>query len=429
LALLFHPKALNKSHYHMTNLQRQQPENHHQQSHQRRRTRQVVTIMSSFQVLIFVATVFVSTTTRTTLSTAAAFVPADRSLIATRRVPPSYSEGTPLQQSTIAASSPLTKTATATTTTTASPKMRQKAVKTVALQWMDFHNHPPSNSNTVVSLSSPPPVVLLHGLLGNKRNFQTVASSLGAQLESPRRIVGVDLRNHGDSEWSDSMSYVDMAHDVLEFLNDQQFETVVLVGHSMGGKVAQALSLLAPHRVAGLVVLDIAPVTYDPHTDPHWKAVVDILQAMQEATEQAPETAAAAAASIPLTKQVMDKKLRLAIPDPALRAFVLSNFGPKGWKIPLSTIVHQLERLAGFDYRLEEDDDKTTNDDTRRRRYEGDVFFIHGGQSRFVRLAYMDQIAEFFPNHMLTTVRGAGHWVHAEAPDDTVALLKRYLDR
>jgi pimeloyl-ACP methyl ester carboxylesterase len=41
----------------------------------------------------------------------------------------------------------------------------------------------------------------------------------------------------------------------------------------------------------------------------------------------------------------------------------------------------------------------------------------------------MDQIASFFPNHMLTTIRGAGHWVHAEAPDDTVALIKRYLDR
>jgi esterase len=382
--------------------------------------------MSSFQVILFVATVLTSSTTRTKLC-ASAFVQPDRSLFATRRVPPSYSEGTPLQQSTIAASSPLTKT-TGTTTTT-SPQMRQKAVKTVALQWMDFHNHPPS-SNTLVSSTSPPPpppVVLLHGLLGNKRNFQTVASSLGAQLEAPRRIVGVDLRNHGDSEWSDSMSYVDMAHDVLEFLNDQQFETVVLVGHSMGGKVAQALSLLAPHRVAGLVVLDIAPVTYDPHTDPHWKAVVDILHAMQEATEQAQEAAAATTAT-PLTKQVMDKKLRLAIPDPALRAFVLSNFGPKGWKIPLSTIVHQLERLAGFDYLLETDDGNK-NDDTCRRRYEGDVFFIHGGQSRFVRLAYMDQIAEFFPNHMLTTVRGAGHWVHAEAPDDTVALLKRYLDR
>lgn len=62
-------------------------------------------------------------------------------------------------------------------------------------------------------------------------------------------------------------------------------------------------------------------------------------------------------------------------------------------------------------------------------QYNGDVFFIHGGASRFVRHTHMKTIASFFPNHMLTTIRGAGHWVHAEAPDDTVALLKKYLDR
>jgi pimeloyl-ACP methyl ester carboxylesterase len=59
----------------------------------------------------------------------------------------------------------------------------------------------------------------------------------------------------------------------------------------------------------------------------------------------------------------------------------------------------------------------------------GDAFFIHGGQSRFVRSSHIPTIASYFPNHLLTTVRGAGHWIHAEAPDDTTALLKKFLDR
>lgn len=62
-------------------------------------------------------------------------------------------------------------------------------------------------------------------------------------------------------------------------------------------------------------------------------------------------------------------------------------------------------------------------------QYHGDVFFIHGGASRFVKMSHLPTIASYFPNHMLTTIRGSGHWVHAEAPDDTIALLKRYLDR
>jgi pimeloyl-ACP methyl ester carboxylesterase len=120
------------------------------------------------------------------------------------------------------------------------------------------------------------------------------------------------------------------------------------------------------------------------------------------------------------SKSVLDKQLRTSIPDTNLRAFVLTNYDVrlKGWKIPVSIICEQLDRLAGFDVM-----------ENAIRSYEGDVFIINGGQSRFVRHTHMNRIAELFPNHMLTTIRGAGHWVHAEAPDDTIALLKRYLDR
>ena len=205
-----------------------------------------------------------------------------------------------------------------------------------------------------------------------------------------------------------------MARDVVNFLKSQNIDNVILVGHSMGGKVAQALALLYPEYVEGLVVLDIAPVTYSREEDPHWRAVEDILRAVHgviEATEGA-ET----------TKREIDLELRKSIPDPALRAFVLTNYDSRTneWKIPIGTMVHELERIAGFDLKPEYDSSST---------YDGDVFIINGGQSRFVRHSYMDQIASYFPNHMLTTIRGSGHWVHAEAPEDLVALLKRYLDR
>ena len=268
---------------------------------------------------------------------------------------------------------------------------------TVALQWMDFHS-PSSTSES--------PVLLLHGLLGSKRNFASLAASLGNQLEKERRIIGVDLRNHGDSDHSPDMSYTSMSRDVLEFMNAQGLSKAILVGHSMGGKVAQAFSLLHPERVDGLVVLDIAPVKYSS-ADSHWKAVEDIMHTMNSVQDAS-------------SKSVLDKQLRTSIPDPNLRAFVLTNYDvrQKGWKIPVATICEQLDCIAGFDIM-----GRTS------RSYDGDVFIINGGQSRFVRHAHMDRIAELFPNHMLTTIRGAGHWVHAEAPDDTIALLKRYLDR
>ena len=251
--------------------------------------------------------------------------------------------------------------------------------------------------------SKEPPVLLLHGLLGSKRNFSSIATSLAAQLDKKRRIMALDLRNHGDNthDWRSDMSYASMAQDVVAAMDRHQLKKAVLVGHSMGGKVAQAMALLFPERVDGLVVLDIAPVSYS-NKEPHWEAVQGIVLALTQVPEG-------------LSKREVDAQLRETVSDPALRAFLLTNWNDGTWNIPMHHIEAQLELLAGFDI--------------PQNQYMGDVFFIHGGQSRFVRHSHMETIASYFPNHMLTTVRGAGHWVHAEAPDATVALLKKYLDR
>lgn len=300
-----------------------------------------------------------------------------------------------------------------------SPLIEQEAE--ISLEWVEYFSPTIDGDATVEEQQTP--VLFLHGLLGSKRNFATCANMLAAQLDKKRRIMGVDLRNHGDTQpWSDKMSYPCMAQDVVNFLKSQNIEKIILVGHSMGGKVAQALSLLYPEYVEGLVVLDIAPVTYSREEDPHWRAVEDILRAIHRVIEEA------AATGVETTKRDIDLSLRKSIPDPALRAFVLTNYDSRNnaWKIPIAIMVNQLEQIAGFDLTAAS---KSTPALSSSSTYEGDVFIINGGQSRFVRHAYMDQIASYFPNHMLTTIRGSGHWVHAEAPDDLVALLKRYLDR
>ena len=273
------------------------------------------------------------------------------------------------------------------------------------------------------------------------------------------------------------MSYTEMARDVLAFMDDVMASSsssgndrAVLVGHSMGGKVAQCLALMHPERVAGLVVLDIAPVRYRSGgkggggDGSGWRAVEEIVRSVAsiDLTERGSYA----------TKRDVDKALRqrtTTLEDPALRAFVLTNLEQVAardrtrraedadvddvdddaptlrWKIHWDGIVNELDRIAGFDVHDRAMDDgavasppdadgvgivpQQTNDGTNSIQYEGDVFFIHGGASRFVRHSHISTIASFFPNHMLTTIRGSGHWVHAEAPDDTIALLKRYLDR
>ena len=257
------------------------------------------------------------------------------------------------------------------------------------------------------------PVVFLHGLLGNKKNFASLARSLARQLQTNRRIFGLDMRNHGDNnQHVDDMSYPSMAADVVAFLDAQGLDQVVLVGHSMGGKIAQAVALRYPERVHGLIVLDMAPVAYAESVDSTWQAVCSIVRRLDQVGSSSNDE--------PLTKREVDMALRSDIPDPALRAFCLTNWGDNGqWKIPMDIITHQLPTLAAFDIDNDSDD----------LLYTGDAFFIHGGQSRFVRHSHLPIIRDYFPNHMLTTIRGSGHWVHAEAPEDTLSLLLQFLDR
>jgi esterase len=178
----------------------------------------------------------------------------------------------------------------------------------------------------------------------------------------------------------------------------------------------RAVALLRPERVEGLVVLDIAPVTYTVD-EPHWQAVTKIIQTM---ADKHPAPSTSDADRVFLSKREMDAHLRSkGVGDPNVRAFCLTNYQEgSGWKIPVDTLHSQLPTLAGFD-----------DFATLAQQWRGDAFFVHGGQSKFVRSSHLSTIADFFPRHMLTTIRGAGHWVHAEAPEDVTALLQQYLER
>ncbi len=192
------------------------------------------------------------------------------------------------------------------------------------------------------------------------------------------------------------MSYTHMCHDVLAFMDTKALRNVVLIGHSMGGKVAKSLALSYPDRIAGLVVLDIAPVKYTA-ADPAWKAVKGIIDSLRDVKIERG-----------MTKRNVDRDLRATVEDPALRAFVLTNLeegmgggrssssdgssdGMLQWKININSISTQLDVIAGFDYLQSEiqsnnnyDNDASDVVNTPRKTniYEGDTFFINGGTSR-----------------------------------------------
>ena len=214
-------------------------------------------------------------------------------------------------------------------------------------------------------------------------------------------VHGLDLRNHGRSPHSPEMSYSLMADDVLEYMDDQSLQNVILLGHSMGGKVAMALALKAPERVSALVVIDIAPVTYRhrKHDD-----VLDGLSSIDVQSLQNRNDA-----EVQLAKYVTEKPVRQFL----LKNLYRKKDGVFGWRVNLESIVeHYPEILAG---------------QQSTQSFQEQTLFIKGGASDYILPEYQDDTLKLFPQAQVRIIAGAGHWVHAEKPELVARTIQRFL--
>ncbi|GAL09469.1 esterase ybfF [Vibrio astriarenae] len=105
------------------------------------------------------------------------------------------------------------------------------------------------------------PLLLIHGLFGSLDNLGLLARGLQERYQ----VISVDLRNHGRSFHSKDHSYANMADDISALLDHLGIHQCIVVGHSMGGKVAMKLASTQPERVKQLVVMDMSPVAYQTH--------------------------------------------------------------------------------------------------------------------------------------------------------------------
>ena len=241
------------------------------------------------------------------------------------------------------------------------------------------------------------PLVMAHGLLGQGRNFGTLARGFAVD----RDVYSVDMRNHGDSPWDDGMDYPAMAEDLAGFIEDETGGRALVFGHSMGGKAAMRLALDAPERVAALIVADIAPVAYThSHLDQ-----IDALRGLDLSTLA--------------RRSEADAALRGPIPDATMRAFLLQNLRISSEGITrrsnLDVLAGAMDTMVGWA-------------DPGARVYDGPVLFIAGGASPYVRDEHHEAIRALFPEARIDVVPGAGHWIHAEKPTEVLALSEAFLE-
>ncbi len=244
-----------------------------------------------------------------------------------------------------------------------------------------------------------PSAVVAHGLFGSARNWTSIAR----RLATGRTVHTLDMRNHGASPWTDEMTYPAMAEDLLRYTAVHGLSQPALVGHSMGGKAAMVAALLAPERIGSLVVVDIAPVRYRSGFAP----LVEVLAGLD--LDGIGRRADA------------DERLANAVPDAALRAFLLQNLvrrdGRYRWRLNLAAIGAARQALQDFP------------DLPPSAAFRGPTLFVSGGASDYVRPDHTPAIQRLFPNAKHRRIDGAGHWVHAAMPDAFLAAAEAFLAR
>lgn len=252
-----------------------------------------------------------------------------------------------------------------------------------------------------------PPLIIVHGLYGASDNWVNIARDLSDTFE----VYVVDQRNHGDSPHDDVHDYPSMADDLCAFMDEQGIEKASLVGHSMGGKTAMLFAIRCPHRVASLVVVDIAPVAYHDlalhsHIAANHAKMIDAMMAVDlDRMETRAEVSAALATDIGSER---------------VRMFLMKNLTRDKnkqfvWKINLPALRKNLDAIM---------DAIPMEEAVEKGGLKGfPVLFIAGERSDYIRPEDHNTIRKLFPTAEIVSIPNAGHWVHAEQPE----LLKKNL--
>lgn len=237
------------------------------------------------------------------------------------------------------------------------------------------------------------PIVLIHGLFGDLNNLGV----LGRALRQDNTVIQIDVRNHGHSPHNESMNYQDMAQDVLALLDSLAISKAIIIGHSMGGKIAMAMTALAPERIANIVVIDMSPVAYNVRRH-------DNIFAALEAVTKAQVTRRQDAVEI----------MRPFIKEEGVIQFLLKSFKNGEWLFNLPAIKNAYSDIIGWQ---------------EVPAWHHPVLFIRGGLSPYILDEYRENIARQFPLATAFVVANTGHWVHSEKPDTVIKAIRRFLEK
>ncbi len=255
------------------------------------------------------------------------------------------------------------------------------------------------------------PLVILHGLYGASDNWM----GIGRHLAQKFVVYLVDVRNHGHSPHNAEHSYEAMVSDLALFLQQEEIGKAVVMGHSMGGKIAMKYAAGYPNSISKLVVVDIAPKNYIDVAEQsgqygfHRHLIRTMLNAGIDNCRSLTE---------------IDELLEPQIPDRRLRKFLMKNITRDAtkryhWRLNLHALDQWLDEIVGgVGYEMFA---------KHKSILDYPVLFIKGDNSPYIGADDIDQIKLIYPDAQIAVIPKAGHWLHAENPDAFIDALNTFL--
>ena len=234
-------------------------------------------------------------------------------------------------------------------------------------------------------IGSGQPLLVLHGYFGMSDNWK----SLGNQFAENFEVHLIDQRNHGRSFHSDEFDYELLVEDLHYYIEQHHLQKVILLGHSMGGKVVMQFAVTYPDLVDKLIVADISPKYYKPHHQ-------NILAGLNSINF-----------SLYTTRKKVEEALRIYINDEGILQFLLKN------------VYWESKGKLAFRFNLEsltENNSEVGEALSSFTHFDGETLFLSGENSNYITKTDVSLISVHFSNSQIVTVKKAGHWLHAENP-------------
>ncbi|KAK4884187.1 hypothetical protein RN001_000458 [Aquatica leii] len=273
----------------------------------------------------------------------------------------------------------------------------ETASKPVKLSYNVYENDGHYSSNLT-------PLIVLHGLLGSKINWKSACLALNQKTNPKRRVLAIDVRDHGESPHTANITYPNIAGDLKLFLNNLKLKNVSLLGHCLGGRAAMYFTLQYPELVDKLIIVDASPI----RTNSYLSMVPTIISSLQKV--KFPDIKNT---TIIEARRCANRQLKACVKDECLRKFLLTNLYCKkgtgfGWRLNIHGLMTNFEaNIVNF---------PTSNFHIFKRP----ALFIRGELSDFTSKTDHGIILKYFPKARFYTVKEAGHWIHTEKPKEFI---------